>query len=272
MNGITIQARIAKTDNHWVYDDIVRMHYWGTGIGNSDLTMSWIKSDATYNYYQASVPTGTDGKANFVFYYDYMNDTGTTRWRQTDNIVNVTTDMCYTISYSGNESAHSNCTTSGGLCVDSWQVQIVMGSGDIFNSNIAESSSDTVSFFAPSNANESLTYRQGVVTIEHNGETVATVPANTFSASGVYTAKINTENNSLTDLALYTGDYYIRTDPSAGGWDNYLTEPTNKMTHFNRNTNFPNETFSYYWVDNIAKTSGGSGTVNIKVDYFHTGR
>lgn len=265
VNGLTIQARIAKTDNHWVYNDIVRMHYWGTGIGNSDLTMSWLKSDATYNYYQASVPTGTDGEANFVFYYDYMNDTGTTKWRQTNNIEHVTTEKCYTISFSGNESAHSNCTTSGtGLCVTSWQIQIVMGSGDIFNSNIAESSSDIVSFFAPSNANEAHTYRQGVVTLEHNGSTVHTYPANTFSASGVYTAKINTDNYSLTDLALYTGDYYIRTDPSAGGWDNYLTEPDNKMTYFNRNTNFPNETFSYYWVDNIAKTSGGSGTVNIK--------
>ena len=265
VNGLTIQARIAKTDNHWVYNDIVRMHYWGTGIGNSDLTMSWLKSDATYNYYQASVPTGTDGEANFVFYYDYMNDTGTTKWRQTNNIEHVTTEKCYTISFSGNESAHSNCTTSGtGLCVTSWQIQIVMGSGDIFNSNIAESSSDIVSFFAPSNPNEEHTYRQGVVTLEHNGSTVYTYPANTFSASGVYTAKINTDNYGLTDLALYTGDYYIRTDPSAGGWDNYLTEPDNKMTYFNRNTNFPNETFSYYWVDNIAKTSGGSGTVNIK--------
>lgn len=264
-NGVVIQARIAKTDNHWVYTNIVKMHYWGTGISAGDITMNWIKDDGTYNYYQACVPFGTDNKANFLFFYDYMDDYGTnTQWRQTNNITNVTASKCYTISYSGSESSHSNCTTSGsGLCTDSWQVRVIMGSGEVYTSNAVENNTSIISFFAPSNANETHSYRRGVVTLEHNGQTVATISAGTFTESNVYTAKVKTTSAyGLTNLALYTGNYYIRTNPSHGGWDNYKTDPLNKMTHFNRNPNFPNETFSYYWVDNVAKSPGDP--VNIK--------
>ncbi len=264
-NGVVIQARIAKTDNHWVYTNIVKMHYWGTGISAGDITMNWIKDDGTYNYYQACVPFGTDNKANFLFFYDYMDDYGTnTQWRQTNNITNVAASKCYTISYSGSESSHSNCTSSGsGLCTDSWQVRVIMGSGEVYTSNAVENNTSIISFFAPSNANETHSYRRGVVTLEHNGQTVATISAGTFTESNVYTAKVKTTSAyGLTNLALYTGNYYIRTNPSHGGWDNYKTDPLNKMTHFNRNPNFPNETFSYYWVDNVAKTPGDP--VNIK--------
>lgn len=263
-DGVVIQARIAKTDNHWVYTNIVKMHYWGTGISAGDITMNWIKDDGTYNYYQACVPFGTDNKANFLFFYDYMDDYGTnTQWRQTNNITNVTASKCYTISYSGSESSHSNCTTSGsGLCTDSWQVRVIMGSGEVYTSNAVENNTSIISFFAPSNANETHSYRRGVVTLEHNGQTVATISAGTFTESNVYTAKVNTSTPGLTNVALYTGNYYIRTNPSHGGWDNYKTDPLNKMTNFTRNPNFPNETFSYYWVDNVAKSPGDP--VNIK--------
>ena len=146
-----------------------------------------------------------------------------------------------------------------------------MNNGDIFTSNAVENSTDVISFFAPSNASSDPSYRKGTVTLEHNGATAATLsspgsPSASFSQSGVYTAKVNTSTGALTNVALYTGNYYIRTDPSHGGWDNYLTDPLNKMTNFTRNPNFPNETFSYYWVDNVAKTGvvDGDPAVNIK--------
>ncbi len=268
VDGITIQAKIAKNDSHWTYTNIVKMHYWGTGVADSDLTMTWMKADDTYNYYQASVPKGTDGRANFIFFYDYMENTDANRWRQTADITNVTSSRCYTISYAGNTNTKSNQSSVDGICSDSWQVQIVMGSGDIYTSNIVENSDDIVSFFAPSNANESYSYRQGTVTIEHNGATVATLPANTFNASGVYTAKIKTTSPyGLTNLALYEGNYYIRTDGADGGWDNYKTNPDNLMTEFTRNTNFPNETFSYYWVKNVAKKKTENIKATVANDY-----
>ena len=259
-NGVTIQAKIAKTDAKWTNTAQVRMHYWGTSIGNSNLTMTWMNADADYNYYQASVPFGSDNKVNFLFYYDYMKDDDSNRWRQTADILNVTAPTCYTIGYEGHDNVNSTCTGEAGVCANSWQLQIIMGSGEIYTSNIVSSSDEIVSFFAPSNANESLSYRRGTVTLELNGSTVETYPANTFSASGVYTAKINTSTHALTDLRLYDGDYYIRTDGAAGGWNDYKTNPANKMVYFTRNTNFPNESFSYYWVANV----GHGFTQNIK--------
>ncbi len=264
--GITVQAKIATTDTYWTDTDKEKIHYWGTGIAG-DITMTWIKNDGDYNYYQALVPLDTDSKTNFLFYYDYMKDEGSTKWHQTDNITNVTADCCYTISFSS-ETAHSTKSGGAGICSDSYQLVITMGSGDIYTSNIVTSSDEIVSFFAPSNANESKTYRQGTVTLEHNGATVATLPANIFNASGVYTAKIKTTSPyGLTNLALYEGNYYIRTDGADGGWDNYTTNPDNLMTEFTRNSNFPNETFSYYWVKNVAKNKTENIKATVANDY-----
>lgn len=257
--GVVIQSKVPKTDEYWKNSqDVEGIHYWGTNLTSGDVKMTWLKADENYDYYQALVPLGTDNKTNFLFYYDnYTTDA----WRKTLDVTNVTEDGCYIIGLTNsNKDVIRTATKDGtGLCNDSYQLVITMGSGDIYTSNIVTSNSEIVSFFAPSNANESKTYRQGTVTLEHNGLTVHTYPANTFSASGVYTAKINADY-SLNSLALYTGDYYIRTDGAAGGWDNYKTNPANKMTQFTRNTNFPNETFSYYWVANV----GHGLTQNIK--------
>ena len=260
--GVVIQSKVPKTDPYWKNSqDVEGIHYWGTNLTSGDVKMTWLKADENYDYYQALVPLGTDNKTNFLFYYDnYTTDA----WRKTLDVTNVTEDGCYIIGLTNsNKDVIRTATKDGtGLCNDSYQLVITMGSGDIYTSNIVTSNSEIVSFFAPSNANESKTYRQGTVTLEHNGLTVYTYPANTFSASGVYTAKINA-NYSLNSLALYTGDYYIRTDQSDGGWDHYKDAGMhNKMTQFTRNANFANETFSYYWVNNVAKGSGDP--VNIK--------
>lgn len=256
--GITVQSKVPKTDPYWqYYQNIEGIHYWGTNLTPGDVKMTWLKADENYDYYQALVPLGTDNKTNFLFYFDSYS---TDAWRKTLDVTGVTSDCCYTITLqNGNKDIIRKAELSGtGLCNDSYQVVITMGSGDIYTSNIVTTTTDTVSFFAPS-ANESKSYRRGTVTLEHNGLTVHTYPANTFSASGVYTATINA-NYSFSNLALYTGDYYIRTDGAAGGWDNYKTNPANKMTEFTRNTNFPNESFSYYWVANV----GHGLTQNIK--------
>ena len=267
LEGLTIQAKIATDDSKWTDDSKVKIHFWGTGIANSDIPMTFAKTESGYNYFQAIIPKGTDNKANFLFFYDYMEDTDANRWRQTANQTNVTTEKCYTIAYASSTSTKSNCTSTTGLCADSWQVRIVMGSGNIYTSNAVAGNTEVISFFAPG-ASESQSYRQGTVTLEHNGATVATLAANTFSSSGVYTAKVKTSSPyGLTDLALYTGDYYIRTNGADGGWDNYKTNPDNLMTEFTRNTNFPNETFSYYWVKNVAKNKTENIKATVANDY-----
>ncbi len=257
--GITVQSKVPKTDPYWqYYQNIEGIHYWGTNLTPGDVKMTWLKADENYDYYQALVPLGTDNKTNFLFYFDSYS---TDAWRKTLDVKGVTSDCCYTITLqNGNKDIIRKAELSGtGLCSDSYQVVITMGSGDIYTSNIVTSSDEIVSFFAP-DANESKSYRRGTVTLEHNGLTVHTYPANTFSASGVYTATINA-NYSFSNLALYTGDYYIRTDGADGGWDHYKDDGMhNKMTEFTRNTNFPNESFSYYWVANV----GHGLTQNIK--------
>ena len=257
--GITVQSKVPKTDEYWKNSqDVECIHYWGTNLTSGDVKMTWLKADENYDYYQALVPLGTDNKTNFLFYFDSYS---TDAWRKTLDVTGVTSDCCYTITLQdGNKDIIRKAELSGtGLCSDSYQVVITMGSGDIYTSNIVTTTTDTVSFFAPS-ANESKSYRRGTVTLEHNGLTVHTYPANTFSASGVYTATINA-NYSFSNLALYTGDYYIRTDGADGGWDHYKDDGMhNKMTEFTRNTNFPNESFSYYWVANV----GHGLTQNIK--------
>ena len=269
MNGLTIQAKIPSDDDHWVYSNIVKMHYWG-GSGTvanpnfeGDVTMSWIKDVADGKYYQACVPVGTEAtpKTNFIFFYDNFDNP----WRQTQDVTNVTENSCYIINHAAGLDKQRNAVKEGtGLCNDSWQVQITMNSGDIYTSNIVENSTDYVSFFAPGNKAGDASYRKGTVTIEHNGSTVATISTpgspSVFSESGVYIAKINTASPELTNVALYSGNYYIRTDGAAGGWDNYKTNPANKMTQFTRNANFLNESFSYYWVANV----GYGMTQNIK--------
>lgn len=271
-NGVTIQAKIAKTDTHWTDTKLLKMHYWGTGIGNSNLTMTWMKADDDYNYYQACVPKGSDDKANFLFYYDYMKDDNSNRWRQTADQTNVTSEKCYTIGYEGHDNVKSTCTSVAGHCAESWQIQIVMGSGDVYTSNIVGTSDEIISFFAPGNKAGDPSYRKGTVTLEQNGQTKATLttplsPA-VFSESGVYTAKVKTTSPfGLTNVELYDGDYYIRTDGASGGWENYMTDPNNKMTYFTRNTNFPNESFSYYWVANVAHGSSQNIKATVANDY-----
>ena len=262
-DGIVIQSKVPRSDDHWVYSSCMKLHYWGTGVSDGDIDMTWVKEDASYTYYQTFVPLGSNSKINFLFYYDNFDDA----WRKTQDITNVAASGCYTINHGSGLEAQRNAVRAGDQCVDTWQVQITMNNGDIFTSNAVENSTDVISFFAPSNASSDPSYRKGTVTLEHNGATAATLsspgsPSATFLQSGVYTAKVNTSTGALTNVALYTGNYYIRTNPSHGGWDNYKTDPLNKMTHFNRNPNFPNETFSYYWVDNVAKTPGDP--VNIK--------
>ena len=64
-----------------------------------------------------------------------------------------------------------------------------------------------------------------------NGIAIANIPASSFAVSGVYTATLNADKDGLENIALYEGDYYIRTDGAAGGWSKYNTNPDNIMTH-----------------------------------------
>lgn len=68
---------------------------------------------------------------------------------------------------------------------------------------------------------------------------------------------------SMGAISNYTGNYYIRTDVAAGGWNNYKQE-SNQFTYFEPNPLFANETYNHYWVNKI---NSGNCKARIANDY-----
>ena len=138
-----------------------------------------------------------------------------------------------------------------------YQLQINMTDGTKYTSNAVEETTDIMSFFAPGESDG------GSVQLYYNGSLKSTIDASTFKTSGVYTAKLNANKNGITDVALYEGNYYIRTDGAHGGWNNYEANADNKMTYF---VPREKEKYSYYWVAALpqADRNESNGVVNVK--------
>ena len=138
-----------------------------------------------------------------------------------------------------------------------YQLQINMSDGTKYTSNAVEETTDIMSFFAPGESDG------GSVKLYHNGSLKSPIAASTFKTSGVYTAKLNTNKDDITDVALYEGNYYIRTDGAKGGWNDFKTNADNKMTYF---VPREKEKYSYYWVAALpqADRNESNGVVNVK--------
>ena len=141
-----------------------------------------------------------------------------------------------------------------------YRLKITMTDGNVYTSNAVDDETETLSFFAPGANDPNL---KGTITLEHLGSIVREFTAPTITESGVYTAKLNSAKNGITDIALYDGNYYIRTDGANGGWSNYKTDSDNKMTYF---VPREEEKYSYYWVQALprAPRDHTNGVVNVK--------
>ena len=137
-----------------------------------------------------------------------------------------------------------------------YQIEVTMGETK-YKSNTVKNAEDIMSFFAPGESDG------GSVQLYHNGSLKSTIDASTFKTSGVYTAKLNANKNGITDVALYEGNYYIRTDGANGGWNNFKTNDDNKMTYF---VPREREKYSYYWVAALPQVdrNADNGVVNVK--------
>ncbi|MBO5960728.1 MAG: hypothetical protein J6P99_02645, partial [Paludibacteraceae bacterium] len=126
-----------------------------------------------------------------------------------------------------------------------YRVKITMGDtkGTVYTSNEVDNAGETLSFFAPG-TNETGD-RAGKVELLHDGVVVANIDASLFTKSDVYVAKLNSKKDGITDVAIYTGDFYIRTDMAPGGWNSYK-QASNAFTHFNK---YDDETFNHYWIE-----------------------
>lgn len=121
----------------------------------------------------------------------------------------------------------------------------------------AEPTKDIISFFISYGQNTTMQFQRvksitnGNVTWENAGE--ARIP-DAVKEAGVYNFIVTQEANgasiSMEDNAEpYTGNYYIRVDALAGKWDNYKTNPENRMTYsaFSESeANSFGEKFSHY--------------------------
>ena len=121
----------------------------------------------------------------------------------------------------------------------------------------AEPTKDIISFFISYGQNTTMQFQRvksittGKVTWEDAGE--ARIP-DAVKEAGVYNFIVTQAENgasiSMEDSAEpYTGNYYIRVDALAGKWDNYKTNPENRMTYsaFSESeANSFGEKFSHY--------------------------
>ena len=143
-----------------------------------------------------------------------------------------------------------------------YRLKITMtdGSGKVYTSNEVNNETETLSFFAPGSDDPQL---KGTIILENQGNHVADIPASLFKTSGVYTAKLNSNKDGITEPVLYNGNYYIRTDGAHGGWNSYKTNSDNKMTYF---VPREEEKYSYYWVEALPRASRDhtNGVVNVK--------
>ena len=254
---ITIQVKVPKEGTSgavgWTNHDEVYLRYWHTEGQN--IKMNYLTTVGDHDYYEVDVPLDANGETNFHLFYEQIDDNN--RWRQTINKTEVREDGCYLVTqdggnyYRGLEHEGIRCLT------DQYQVRIAMGSGKTFTSNIVTAEEDTLSFFAPG-MNETG-YKAGVVMLYKNDKMIATIEPSTFAESNVYTATVNETGNGLTNIASYTGNYYIRTYGTSHekvgfnngkGWNSIkdLTAVEKDSVRFTYFIPRENEFYNHYWV------------------------
>lgn len=239
-SNILIQVAI-NTSYGWNAKDQIRIMYFNHGL-DGEKNMTWHHYANDEDYFYAKIPVGTDGKVDFLVHaWDFEKEHMD---HQTTNMENVDMPGCFYVSNNFYEGKRG-IARRGDDCWEEYQVVINMANGKTYYSNKVENLNDIVSFYAP--GKDETGNKSGLVRILRNGTQVATVSAATFDSSTIYTAKITTNGAGLTDVAYYTGDYYIRTSGAEGGWDNYKKE-SHKFTYF---TPYEGALYDYYWVQNI---------------------
>ncbi|MCQ2347353.1 MAG: hypothetical protein MJZ92_05445, partial [Paludibacteraceae bacterium] len=263
--AILIQAKYKGTDLGWgtTNHDNTWLHYWGQDK-NGYIQMTWVSYTDNMDVYAARVPLDVNSSINFQV--GYPEGETWYSWRQTDNVENVSTNGCYTITSQG-EDMNRAISRDGDACWTEYQVEVDMNNGIVYYSNKITDLSETVSFFAPGNNNETLSYKKGSVRIMRNGEQAGTIDATAFDSSYVYTAKI-TEGMGLSNIEKYRGNYYIRTDAATAtasgddfsdGWNNYK-QTSHSFTEISL---YEGARYNYYWICNC-KRKNDAGNLNIK--------
>ena len=264
--NITIQVKVPDfgdgTNYQWKDGTKIGIRYWGAGIDGTDLIMDYAYTDGTYMYAQAQIPLGTDGTIHFHFYYEKYGDDNA-KWRQTTNI-SATNSGCYTLKQGNDYYRHSERTAD--YCFNDenyaqYQVKVFMPTlGKVYSSNIVTNTTDILSFFAP--GENETGYRAGNVQLYKNKKMIASIPANNFPESNVYTATIAETGDGLDNVSTYSGNFYIRTWGTSyatvgfnngKGWNSIkdLTAVEKDSVRFTKFASREGEFYNHYWVQDM---------------------
>ncbi len=263
---ITIQAYIpititVKTPSTTWYN--VMVHYWGCGFEDGDAQTEWLldteEGGVSYKYFTYTFKT--TGTAYFLMYCSEM-DGGS---GQTANIT-ITSDKCYNILTTldaNNKRAYEEMAS----CPTIYRIKSDTGS-KIYYSNTSYQDGDTLSYFASS---------AGTLTLQKLGsdwENVKTL--SNPASSNVYIAIVDADNDDVTDVAVYEGDYYIHTNICPGqnpDWKHYpqmtaAERDSARMTYFEPNDNYPNELYNHYWVRYVGTDINVNAQVGNKYNMY----
>ena len=276
---ITIQVKVPTEHGPeadrigWWQNDKVYVRYWNAQNGGTDQKMNYLTQTDYHYYFEATIPLDDTGKTNFNIFYENRD----VDWRYSTNATNVTEDGCYLVYNDG--SGDRGLRYEDVRCLpDQYQVRITMGSGKTFTSNIVTAEEDILSFFAPG-MNETG-YKAGVVMLYKNDKMIATIEPSTFAESNVYTATVNETGNGLTNIASYTGNYYIRTYGTSHekvgfnngkGWNSIkdLTAVEKDSVRFTKFVSREGEFYNHYWVQDMksGKYDGKDVSACVANDY-----
>ncbi len=127
---------------------------------------------------------------------------------------------------------------------------------------------DTVSFFVKKDSSPTFQIKRctGFTGSTPNWENVGLATAITVAKDSVYNLifQQNGDGSNISKVGqeYYSGDYYIRTDGAPGGWQNYLSDPGNKLKHTDKASALA-AGYNYYFVKWIGDANGNS-TANVK--------
>ena len=260
---ITIQVKVPTEHGPdadrigWWQNDKVYVRYWNGQNGGTDQKMNYLTQTDYHYYFEATIPLDDTGKTNFNIFYENRDED----WRYSTNASDVTEDGCYLVYNDG--SGDRGLRREGDYCIeeaDEYQVKIVMQNGKEYSSNSITNTSDILSFFAP--GKDEVNYRSGVVMLYKNGNLHTTIDPEIFTESNVYTAQVNNDGTGLTNVAVYSGKFYIRTwgtdgDISNKGWYSIhdWTDSEKASRTFTEFVSREGEFYNHYWVQ--AMNSGG---------------
>lgn len=262
----------AKTPSATWYN--VMVHYWGCGFEDGDAQTEWLldteEGGVSYKYFTYTFKT--TGTANFLMYCSGTPDISSIpgeKDKQTADIT-ITSDKCYNIlttTYTSGTNNGKRQHEETDACPAIYRIKSDTGS-KIYYSNTSYQDGDTLSYFASST---------GTLTLQKLGsdwENVKTL--SNPASSNVYIAIVDADNDDVTDVAVYEGDYYIHTNICPGqnpDWKHYpqmtaAERDSARMTYFEPNDNYPNELYNHYWVRYVGTDINVNAQVGNKYNMY----